>query len=312
MAGAISLEFFERVWRATFRRARQPVEGARLPESAAREIVEDVFDRLLSRYRQMPRESEFASEALELAAETSRHRISAERRDQRDPNLHHLPEDRRYERNLDLDRLQKRDADNACTDREWNGLDPDLRPIRFHLLQRKGILGQDAEDVYIETFTELARLRSSDQRAPIETILLFEESIPLFSKMVQFRSIDWRRRRGAQKNQPNTQHSIEELTEREDHAMQFEDRRSSPASQVGELSFDEIFRQCEECLSPFEWELVFILYVAQSATMGELIENEAILTRLELKKRDSTSKKRRILNEHLERALKKLAHCLEN
>lgn len=312
MAGAISLEFFERVWRAAYRRARQPVEGTCLPATAAQEVVEDVFDRLLSRYRQAPGEAEFTSEALELAAETARHRIAGERRSNGDPNLHHLPEDRRYDRNLDLDRLQRRDRDDAFTDREWNGLDPILRPIGFHLLQRKGILGQDAEDVYIETFTELARLRSSDQRAPIETVLLFEETIPLFSKMIQFRSIDWRRRQGTRKNQPNTQHSIEELTEREDHAMQFEDQRSSPASQVGELSFDEIFRQCEECLTEFEWQLIFSLYVAQTDTMGELLEKDEILAQLGLKKRDSTSKRRRTLNEHLERALKKLANCLQN
>ena len=312
MAGAISLEYFERVWRAAFRRARSPVEGVELPDAAAREIVEDVFDRLLSRYRDMPAEAEFSSEALEAAVETARHRVAGERTAAGDPQLHHLSDDKRYPANLDLDRLQKRDAGNAFTDREWNGLDPLLRPLAFHLLQRKGITGADAEDVYIETFTELAKLRASDQKAPIESVVLFEETIPLFSKMIGFRAIDWRRRQGALKNQPNTQHSIEDLTEREDHAMQFEDERSSPGSQIGDLSFDEIYRQCEECLSTFEWELVFAIYVAQSATMGELLEQDKILAQLELQRRDSTSKKRRILNDHLERALKKLAKCLQN
>ena len=312
MAGAISLEFFERVWRAAYRRARTPVEGIQLPDATAQAIVEDVFDRLLSRFRDMPGEAEFSSEALEAAADTARHRVARDRRKASDPNLHHLEDDKRYAANLDLDRLQKRDADDAFTDREWNQLDPLLRPLAFHLLQRKGILGADAEDVYIETFTELARLRPSDQRAPIESVVLFEETVPLFSKMIGFRSIDWRRRQGALKNQPNTQHSLEELTEREDHAMQFEDERSSPGAQVGDLSFDEIYRQCEECLDDLEWELVFAVYVAQTATMGELLEKDDILAKLDLKKRDSTSKKRRILNDHLERALKKLAKCLQN
>ncbi len=312
MAGAISLEFFERVWRAAFRRARNPVEGVQLPDTAAREIVEDVFDRLLSRYRDMPGEAEFSSEALEAAAETARHRVANDRTESGDPQLHHLADDKRYTANLDLDRLQKRDGENAFRDREWNGLDPLLRPLAFHLLQRKGIKGADAEDVYIETFTELAKLRPSDQKAPIESVLLFEETVPLFSKMIGFRAIDWRRRQGALKNQPNTQHSVEELTEREDHAMQFEDERSSPGAQVGDLSFDEIYRQCEECLDELEWELVFAVYVAQTATMGELIEKDEILAKLDLQQRDSTSKKRRILNDHLERALKKLAKCLQN
>lgn len=312
MAGALSIDFFERVWRAAFRRARSPVEGTRLPDPIAREIVEDVFDRLLSRYREMPGEAEFSSEALEASAASARHRVAEDRRQAGDPQLHHLPDDPRYTANLDLDRLQARDADGAFTDREWNGLDPLLRPLAFHLLQRKGITGADAEDVYIETFAELARLRPSDRKAPIESVLLFEETVPLFSKMIGFRAIDWRRRRGALKNQPNTQHSVEELTEREDHAMQFEDERSSRGGQVGDLSFDEIFQQCEECLDRFEWELVFVVYVAQSATMGELLERDSILEPLGLRRRDSTSKKRRILNEHLERALSKLGKCLKN
>lgn len=193
MAGILSLEFFERVWRAAYRRARNPVEGTRL------------------------------------------------------------------------------------SDREWNGLDPLLRPLAFHILQRKGIRGADAEDVHIETFAELARLRPSDRKAPIESVLLFEETVPLFSKMIGFRSIDWRRRQGALKNQPNTQHSVEELTEREDHAMQFEDERSPRGGQV-----------------------------------GDLLEQDEIRANLGLCSRDSTSKKRRVLNDHLERAPSKLGKCLQN
>jgi DNA-directed RNA polymerase specialized sigma24 family protein len=260
----------------------------------------------------MPTEAEFTSEAIETSIDAARHHVSSGRTKAGNPQLYHNTDDRRYDANLDLDALQKRSAEDAFTSREWNGLDPLLRPLTFHLLQRKGITGADAEDVYNETFAELARLRASDQRAPIESIQLFEEIVPLFSKMIQFRAIDWMRRRGANKNQPNTQSSIEELTEREDHAMQFEEEGSSPYSMADELSFDEIYRQCEEALTTFEWELVFSIHVAQSDTMGEILEKPHILNELGLKPRDSTSKKRRILNEQLEAALKKLAICLQN
>ena len=276
-----------------------------LPDAEAQAIVEDVFDRLLSRFQEMPTEAEFTSEAIETSIDAARHQVSSGRTKAGDPQLYHNSDDRRYDANLDLDQLQKRSAEDAFTSREWNGLDPLLRPLTFHLLQRKGITGADAEDVYNETFAELARLRASDQRAPIE-------SIQLFSKMIQFRAIDWMRRRGANKNQPNTQSSIEELTEREDHAMQFEEEGSSPYSMADELSFDEIYRQCEEALTTFERELVFSIHVAQSDTMGEILEKPHILNELGLKLRDSTSKKRRILNEQLKAALKKLAICLQN
>lgn len=312
MAGAISLEFYERTWRAAFRRARTPVEGTLLPDAEAQSLVEDIFDRLLTRFEEMPPEPEFTSEALETTIDASRHKIGSTRTEKEDHNVFHDPDDRRYPANLNLDKLQKRDPEDAFTSREWTDLDPLLRPLTFHLLQRKGITGPDSEDVYNETFAELARLRVSDQKAPIESIGLFEEIVPLFSKMIGFRAIDWMRRRGTQKNQPNTQSSIEELTEREDHAMQFEEPGSSPYSSADELSFDEIYRQCEEALSTFEWQIVFALHVSQSDTMGELLEKPHILSELELKASDSTSKKRRILNEVLETALKKLAHCLQN
>lgn len=306
------MEFYERTWRAAFRRARTPTEGVLLPDAEAQAIVEDIFDRLLTRFEKMPTEAEFTSEAIETSIETSRHQVASQRTEKNDHNLHHNPEDRRYDKNLNLDRLQKRSADDSFADREWNGLDPLLRPLSFHLLQRKGITGHDGEDVFNETFAELPRLRASDKKAPIESISLFEEIVPLFSKMIGFRAIDWMRRRGAQKNQPNTQSSIEELTEREDHAMQFEEEGSNPYSSADELSFDEIYRQCEDALSTFEWELVFTIHVSQSATMGEILEKDHILKELGLKSGDSTSKKRRILNEQLEAALKKLANCLQN
>jgi len=142
--------------------------------------------------------------------------------------------------------------------------------------------------------------------------VVFEEVVPLFSKMVQFRAIDWRRRQVSLKNQPNTQSSFEDLTEREEGAMQFEDEGADPDRQVGQLSFDDIYRQCGEALDSFEWELVFTVHVSQSATMGELCEDPEILRKLGLKPGHSISKKRRILNETLEGALGKLQKCLQS
>lgn len=312
MTGDGSLDFFEKVWRAAYRRAQQPVEGVLLDEAATLALAEDIFDRLLSRFRQRPAESEFTAEALELAAAEAKVKVSRDRTDEKDPQRHHDPADTRYPENLDLDRLQHHKGDHDFRDGEWTRLEPLLRPFGFHLLQRKGIKGHSAEDVYMETFAELARPKTSDNRAPIESIRVFEEIVPLFSRMIQFRAIDWRRKQSALKNQPNTQSSLDELTDSEDHAMQFEDPGAGPAATVGQMSFDEIYSQCEEALNPFEWEVVFAIYVSQSATMGELLEKPAILQKLGLKKGDSTSKKRRILNEFLEQALQKLARCLQN
>lgn len=302
-------EFFEKLWRATYRRAKRPVEGVLLSDEAASTLAAEIFENLLDRYKLRPSDAEFSAEAMEGAHDHARHNVAGERTGSSDPQVYHDPKDTRYEKNLDLDRLRKKGKE-GFSDREWNGLDPILRPFGFHLLLRKGLGNQDAEDVYLETFAELARERAKDGKAPIESIVVFEEVIPLFSKMVQFRAIDWRRKQGALKNQPNTQSSFEDLTEREEGAMQFEDEGADPDRGLGQLSFDEIYRQCGETLNEFEWELVFTVYVSQSATMGELCEDPAILEKLGLEPSHSVSKKRRILNESLEGALEKLQKCL--
>jgi hypothetical protein len=308
-AGEPDTEFFEILWRATFRRAKRPVEGVLLSDEAATNLAGKIFENLLDRYRQRPTDAEFSAEAMEGAHDHARHNVSADRTSQSDPQLCHDPSDTRYEKNLDLDRLKKKGRE-GFSDREWNGLDPILRPFGFHTLLRKGLGNHDAEDVYLETFAELARERAKDGTAPIESIVVFEEVIPLFSKMVQFRAIDWRRKQSSLKNQPNTQSSYEDLTEREDGAMQFEDKSSDPDRDLGQLSFDEIYRQCGETLNEMEWHLVFTVYVSQSATMGELCADEDILLKLGLETNHSISKKRRILNEALEGALEKLQKCL--
>lgn len=310
-SGESEPEFFEKLWRATYRRAKRPVEGVLLPDEAASALASRIFESILDRYQKRPPDAELTAEALDDVHEHARHDVARDRTEKEDPQIFHDPADDRYEKNLSLDRLKKKDG-NGFSDREWNGLDPILRPFGFHLLLRKGLNNQDAEDVYLETFAELARERAKDGKAPIESIVLFEEVIPLFSKMVKFRSIDWRRKQGSLKNQPNTQSSFEDLTEREDGAMQFEDEGADPSRGLGTLTFDEIYRQCGEALTAFEWQLVFTIYVSQSSTMGELCDDAQTLEKLGLEPKHSVSKKRRILNEALEVALGKLQNSLQS
>jgi hypothetical protein len=305
--------FFERLWAAGYARFRRPVEGVLLPEKVTLEEVLKVWDRLLARYPKLPAKAAFSAALLEEAYERSRHLVKEERSSQKDEQVHHDPADERYPANLSLDSLQKRDGDNdSFSSPEWNGLAPLLRPFGFATLRRKGVREHDAEDVFMETFAELPRPKGSDQRAPIETIMVFEEIIPLFTKMLQFRAIDWRRRQSAFKNQPNTQHSYEDLTEVQENARQFEDKSARAFGNPADLTFDRIYELCEEELAPLEWELVFAIHVGQTHTMGELLEEGKILAQLDLKASDSVSKKRRILNEHLHGALHKLAKVLQN
>ncbi|MBK1835586.1 hypothetical protein [Roseibacillus ishigakijimensis] len=312
MAG-IDASFFEKLWAASFSRFRRPVEGVLLPVDLTEELVRELWERLLSRYPEMPGKAVFSAALLEEAHDYSRHRVREERTREGDPQRYHDPADGRYEANLDLDKLQRRGEGREAVfpDREWDRLPPVLRAFAFSTLARRGVRNQDAEDVFMETFAELPRPKGSDQRAPIETIQLFEEVIPLFTKMIQFRAIDWIRKRAARKNQPNSQFSYEELTEEQENVRQFEDRSARAFGEAADLTFDRIYDLCQEALTPFEWELVFAVHVSQSHTMGELLEEGPVLEKLQLRPSDSISKKRRILNEKLHGALSKLADILQ-
>lgn len=306
--------FFEKLWVSCFSRIRRPAEGVLVSDEEVMRLCLELWDLLLTRYPSLPSQAAFSAAILEEGYESARHFVRGERTRERDPQRFHDPADERYERNLDLDALQRRDSADgeSFLEKEWDYLAPLLKPFGFSTLFRKGIRDQDAEDVFIETFSELPRLKGSDRRAPIETISLFEEIIPLFTKMIQFRAIDWRRRHSALKNQPNNQDSYEDLTEVRENTRQFEDKSARAFGNPADLTFDRIYELCEDELSPLEWELVFAIHVGQTHTLGELVEEDEILQKLALSAGDSVSKKRRILNEHLHGALRKLAKALES
>jgi hypothetical protein len=308
MAPTMKQEQLQRCWKACWHRARRPIEGILVSEEQATHITEQAIRNVSLDYDEFPTEAEFTARALEETAEATRQLVARERRERSDHQLHHDPEDRRYEQNLNLDRLQRRDPEKGFFDSEWNRLPSILRPLTLATLTRKGIKGPDADDVFNDTLVELVREREGSGRSPILDPTVFEELIPLHARIVGFRSIDWYRRKGALKNQPNTGDSLNALADNTDHAMQFEDRSADPRNNT----FERIYKECRESLSPAEWELVFILFVNQSATIQDLIGDDAFCTRLGIKSNVSGSTRRRVLSELVEVALEKLRKNLIN
>lgn len=274
-----------------------------MPEETASRIAERVLRNLAQ--DDPPPRSRFLAEALEECARASLATVARERRDATDPQRHRDPEDQRYPANLDLDRLQAHDAERGFHDREWNQLPAVLKPLAFAQLGRKGITASDAEDVFHETLAEFARERARDGKAPITDISVFEEIVPLQSRMLQFRAIDWIRRRSTLKNQPNTGESFDAMVDDPDRPVQFADPRSD-----GPPSFEEIYRHCHEALKPAEWDLLVQLYIARSATIQDLIHDPEFCATLDLKPGASASTRRRAVNARLETALSKLRKCL--
>jgi DNA-directed RNA polymerase specialized sigma24 family protein len=294
----------EKCWEACWHRARRPVEGVLIPEERAVEIAERVMRNIALDFEELPPEAEFTARVIQETSEATRDLVAGERRKREDPQLHHDPEDRRYSQNLDLDRLQRADPDRGFQDPEWNRLPEVLRPLALATLSRKGIKGADAEDVFSDTLVELVRERENSKSAPILDPRVFEELIPLHARIVQYRAIDWFRRRSALKNQPNAGESFDALTGDPDRPLQFEDASSDT------ISFEKIYNECREALSTVEWQLVYALYVAQTATVQDLIQNDRLCAKLGIKPGASASTRRRVIAEMVEEALEKIRENL--
>lgn len=297
----------QRCWDSCWHRARRPVEGVILSEEQAAVFAEQSIRNLSIDFGEFPGEAEFSAKALLETVTATLQSVAADRTESSDHQLHHDPEDTRYKRNLNLDRLQKHDRHKGFHDREWNGLPPILKPLALGTLNRKGIKGPDAEDVFVETLAELVRERESSGKAPIQDPTVFEEIIPLHMRIVGFRAIDYYRRKGSLKNQPNSGSSLDELTDSPDHAMQFEDHTADP----DKPTFEKIYKECEEALTKNEWELIFILYVNQNATIQDLIGDDDFCAKMGIKPGVSGSTRRRVLAEMVEEALEKIRENMQ-
>lgn len=275
-----------------------------MPEAQAAEIAERVMRNICLDYEELPAEAEFTARVIQETAEVTRDLVAGIRRQEADPQRHHDPEDRRYAQNLDLDRLQRAHPERGFSDPEWNRLPDILRPLALATLHRKGIQGADAEDVFSDTLVELVREREESRRAPILDPTVFEEIIPLHSRIVQYRAIDWFRRKSALKNQPNAGESFDALTEDPDRPLQFED----PSDRT--VSFERIYTECREALTSLEWQLIYHLYVAQTATVQDLVQSDAFCAKLGIKPGASASTRRRVISERVEEALEKIRENL--
>ena len=304
MIPVIPQKHLEKCWEACWHRARRPVEGVLVPEEQALEIAERVMRNLAIDFEEMPPEAEFTARVMKETAEVTRELVAERRRIEANPQIHHDPDDRRYHHNLDLDRLQHRHPERGFQDSEWNRLPEILRPLALSTLGRKGIKGADAEDVFSDTLVELVRERENSRSAPITDPTVFEELIPLHARIVQYRAIDWYRRRGALKNQPNSGESFEALTDNPDRPVQFDNGAGDA------ISFEKIYAECREALSSTEWQMIYALYVAQTATVQDLIQNDRFCDKLGIKPGASASTRRRVIAEHVEQALEKIRENL--
>jgi hypothetical protein len=103
-------------------------------------------------------------------------------------------------------------------------------------------------------------------------------------------------------------HSLEGAAGEE--PMQVADRSVADRERPDTWDFEEIYAQCREELSPVEWSLVFDLYVAQNYTVKDLVADQDKLEFLGIDPGQSTSTRRRRVEDIVQPALGRLADAL--
>lgn len=298
------------VWNAMLARLQRPVEGVLLPVQKAQKIGEPLFHRILDLSGPDPDDAAFSAEALRAAAVESKETVAEERKLRKDQECFRDPEDDRYERNLNLPDLQAGVSGGSLRHAEWAELDQFLRPFAAPQFRKKNISVDDADEIYNSTLAYLAHQGGKLGKAPIEKIKVFEELIPNFCRLISLRSIDWLRRRFAKKAAPESLTSIEALVTETGSQVELRDHTASDPDEPMTWRFEEIYAQCREVLTPVEWSLIFKIYIAQTHSVKDLVQDEREVTALGLEASQSASTLRRRVDDILKPALAKLADAL--
>lgn len=292
-------------------KVRRPLSGLILPDELVVREATGVFEEFLAEYDELPPRGEIGTFMLGRAQRRALEATAKARDAAGDAQLHRDPDEQYYERNLDLNDLQKRTPDGRFDGSEWGGLPGVLKGRALAVLRRCGVPEDACEDVFIDCLAALATVREKDGIAPIEQLTVFEEVVPLFTTMVHNRGVSWLRKQSAQKNRPNNPAYSESLDD--------PDKFIAPASAGGVgggdpwegVTFDRMYQGCRDCLSGLEWHILTALFVEGNVTRGELAEDPQVMEMMVVKKSSSLGNRRRHLNKHLESALDKLGNCLK-
>jgi hypothetical protein len=304
--------FVTGVWNSMLQRLQRPVEGVLLPVHVARKLGEPLLNRLLNQKGENLNQADFSAGALESATLEAKETVAEERTNSKDQERFRDPEDKRYERNLNLLYLQKSDSSGHFHHAEWDELYRFLKPFASPQFRKKNIGPEDAEEIYNTALASLTKKKKDKPNlAPIQWLIVFEEIIPNFCRLISLRSIDWHRRQSAKKARPESLVNLEAMTTEEGAQVELADRGASDPDEPATWRFEEIYRQCKELLTDTQWSLIFKLHVSQTHTVKDLVQDRKELTDLGLDPTQSPSTLRRRIDEILQPALVKLADALE-
>lgn len=308
--------WLEALWPVLCARVRRPVGGVRLPDERVAALAGGLIEEFLAAHPEPPAGLEQAQQWFAVrAAPRALAWLAEERKRSGDWQAGRDPEALAWEKNPDFDELRRRTGEGALVSRAWGGVGEVLRWRGLPVLQRLGISGEDAEDVFMETLAELTQARA-DGGSPLDKMAVFEELPRFFATMIERRGISWLRKISARKRQATNPAYAEPLDAPESALRRtLADPRAGAAAAASEpwasATFDRLYAACRTALNELEWHLVIVLFVEATHTRLDLASDPWVLEQLGLTAGDSESKRRRRLNLFIEEALAKLGRRLE-
>lgn len=299
--------WLEMVWPQVWRKSHRPVPGVVLPNDDTTRLaaitLQGQFDYLSECTKldeAMPRLQQTA--AKEAAVWLSKHRDQS-----RDQDFARDRECCRWPKNPWFTQLRQRTSDGSFSSKEWDTAEPILWQRSVMVWKKLKISDDDARDVYMETLADFLKPRVD--HCPMATMDLFEELPRLFSTVAERRGISWIRKQTALKNRPNHRSNAVSLDD-EDTGM----ARTLAVEKSSDWSlwnFDEIRQACGDVLSDAEWFLLDAIYVKQSHTRNQIVDDADFQEWLAIDAGASLSTRQRQLNALLAEALARLGKAMQ-
>lgn len=299
--------WLELLWPCVWRKTHRPIAGILLGDDectlVAARTLQGQFDFLCACTRvdeAIPRLQQLAGKAATSWVRDLRDRTK-DQDHARDREL------TRWAKNPWLTQLRHRSAEGALESKEWDTAEPILWQRSVAIWKKLNIRDDDARDVYMETLTDFLKPRT--EGCPLASMDLFEELPRLFSTVAERRGISWIRKQTALKNRPNHRSHVVSIDDEDTGvARSLTTEQSSDWSQ---LSFDEIRMACGNVLSNAEWFLLDAIYVKQSHTRNQMVDDPEMQEWLGIESSASLSTRQRQLNALLADALARLGKAMQ-
>ena len=300
--------WLELVWPHVWRKTHRPMAGIVLGADECTQLAARTLQSQFDFLSECPQLDNAIARLQQVAAKESKAWLRGHRDQTQDQDHARDRALTLWAKNPWFTRLRQRSADGALASKEWDSAEPILWQRSVPIWKKLSIRDDDARDVYMETLADFLKPRT--EGCPLAMMDLFEELPRLFSTVAERRGISWIRKQTAMKNRPNHR----------SHAVSIDDEdtgvartlSSTARSDWSQLNFDEIRDACGDVLSDAEWFLLDAIYVKQSHTRNQMVDDPEMQEWLGIDASASLSTRQRQLNTILADALARLGKAMQD